>query len=192
MTTKSPDETTNRKSIIIAFAIGFVIAFAISWFYFSRAVKDSIGNQITAGELMEKEAASSKPAKPEVVAVEAPVAKSTYDNGDDELATQLMSNLFSDSEQGRKLAKKALVKKFHDNPKVMKALIDKCSTEFDKKDRNDNGIFQGIDVLSMVSEKSPETLRAHKKAMYAFFEKTKGQYRERTQERMEALRRRLE
>ena len=76
-----------------------------------------------------------------------------------------MSNLFSDSEQGRKLAKKALVKKFYENPDVMKLLIDKCSTEFDKKDRDDNGIFQAIDVLSMVSEKSRESLRAHKQAM---------------------------
>jgi len=41
----------------------------------------------------------------------------------------------------------------------------------------------------MVSEESPETLQKHKKALYAFFEKTKGQYREETQGRIEQVKR---
>lgn len=190
MTTNQPEKNNDKKSKIIGFIIGFIVSFCLTYFLFSK--RNANSNEPTSSELMQEESQQAASKLVEAAPAKPTVSKSMTKNSElDELATLLIMDLFTDSEKNRKQAKKDMAQNFYNSPAAMKALIEKCSTEFDKKDRNDNGIFQGIDVLLMVSEKSPETLQVHKEAMYAFFEKTKGQYRERTQERMAEIRSRV-
>ena len=193
MNDNASGNSNTKKSMIIGFIIGFVLAFTAVYWWFNRSLdnSDDKSDEPTAGELMQQQAAANTETADESLLSNNKTAVSAPDKSE-AFAAALIARMFSNDEVARKDAKKELAKNFHDNSVVMAKLIQVCSNEFDKKDRFDNGIFQGIDVFSMVAEKNPATLREHKDALYEFFDKTKGQYRESTQERIEKIKGLLE
>ncbi len=205
MSNNSSNNLNKKRMMYISFLFGFIVAFAVAYYWYNRGSDEGQDRETeaTADEVMEQEATDTKPADNTLLSngektkptAEQPAdlagnqkSKPTTEEPAD-LGSTLIDRLFSDSEGIRKAAKNALGKKFHNDPAVIAKLIKVCSEEFDlgSAERNDNAIFQGIDVFSMVAEKNPATLRQHKDALYAFFDKTKGQYREQTQVRIDKV-----